>query len=297
MAQSHFIEVDGLRLHYLEDGAGDPVLLLHGWPTSSFLWRNVIGPIAENNRVIALDLPGFGQSAKPLDASYSFPFYSRVLDGFLDAIGVDATSLVVHDLGGPVGLYWACHHPQRLRRLALLNTLVYPRMSWAVMLFVAACRTPGLRSLAASPWGLKNAMRIGVTTERGTSEEVMRGVLAPFESAGARRALCMAGSRLHPDGFKEIARMLPSLRVPRAGAGDLRRERPDSSGRREHDAPGRAGPAADRGDGSTRVRALSPGGPPRRSGPTPRGLPGSKRQRRIANSRPVWAFSLSGSRR
>ena len=228
MAQSRFIDVDGLRLHYLEAGSGEPVLLLHGWPTSSFLWRNVIGPIAENNRVIALDLPGFGQSEKPLDASYSFPFYTRVLGGFLDAIGVDATSLVVHDLGGPVGLYWACHHPQRLRRLALLNTLVYPSMSWAVMLFVVACRTPGLRSLASSPWGLKNAMRIGVTTERGMSEEVIRGVQAPFESADARRALCKAGSRLHPDGFKEIARRLPSLRVPvRAIYGESDRILPD----------------------------------------------------------------------
>ncbi len=228
MTQSRFIDVDGLRLHYLEAGSGEPVLLLHGWPTSSFLWRNVIGPIAESSRVIALDLPGFGQSAKPLDASYSFHFYSRILDGFLDAIGVDATSLVVHDLGGPVGLYWACHHPQRLRRLALLNTLVYPRMSWAVMLFVAACRTPGLRSLVASPWGLKNAMRIGVTTARGVSEEVVRGVQAPFESADARRALLKAGSRLHPDGFRDIARMLPSLRVPvRAIYGECDRILPD----------------------------------------------------------------------
>ena len=228
MTQSRFIDVEGLRLHYLEAGSGEPVLLLHGWPTSSFLWRNVNGPIAENNRVIALDLPGFGQSAKPLDASYSFRFYSRILGGFLDAIGVEATSLVVHDLGGPVGLYWACQNPQRLRRLALLNTLVYPRMSWAVMLFVAACRIPGLRSLVASPWGLKNAMRIGVTTERGVSQEVVRGVQAPFETADARRALLKAGSGLHPDGFKEIARLLPSLQVPvRAIYGERDRILPD----------------------------------------------------------------------
>ncbi len=228
MTQSRFIDVEGLRLHYLEAGSGEPVLLLHGWPTSSFLWRNVIGPIAENNRVIALDLPGFGRSAKPLDASYSFHFYSRILGGFLDAIGVEATSLVVHDLGGPVGLYWACQNPQRLRRLALLNTLVYPRMSWAVMLFVAACRIPGLRSLIASPWGLKNAMRIGVTTERGVSQEVVRGVQAPFETSDARRALLKAGSGLHPDGFKEIARLLPSLHVPvRAIYGECDRILPD----------------------------------------------------------------------
>ena len=67
-AESKFVEVEGLRLHYLEQGGGDPVLLLHGWPTSSFLWRNVIGRLGPQSRGIALDLPGFGQSEKPLDA-------------------------------------------------------------------------------------------------------------------------------------------------------------------------------------------------------------------------------------
>ena len=73
-----------------------------------------------------------------------------MLDGFLRAVGADATSLVVHDLGGPVGLYWACHNPERVQKLALLNTLVYPEPSWAVVAFVAACRTPGVRALLVS---------------------------------------------------------------------------------------------------------------------------------------------------
>jgi haloalkane dehalogenase len=64
---SHRVQVDGLDLHYLEAGAGEPVLLLHGWPTSAFLWRNVMPIMADRCRVIALDLPGFGASAKPLD--------------------------------------------------------------------------------------------------------------------------------------------------------------------------------------------------------------------------------------
>ncbi len=107
-ASSHEVEVEGLRLHYLEAGEGDPVLLLHGWPTSSFLWRNLIPILAEGNRVIAPDLPGFGRSDKPLDASYSFGFYNRVLDGFLSAVGVSRLhGLAVHDIGGPIGLHWA----------------------------------------------------------------------------------------------------------------------------------------------------------------------------------------------
>src|ERR1700722_19545561 len=141
---SAHVEVDGLRLHYLTAGSGSgaPVLLLHGWPTSSFLWRNVMPAIAAHRRVIALDLPGFGRSSKPLDASYSFRFYRRALDGFLGALGIDRIGLAVHDLGGPVGLSWAMLEPARRERLALLNTIVYPELSWAVIAFGAACRLP-----------------------------------------------------------------------------------------------------------------------------------------------------------
>jgi haloalkane dehalogenase len=202
---SHRVEVDGLDLHYLEAGTGEPVLLLHGWPTSSFLWRNVMPRMADRCRVIALDLPGFGASAKPLDVSYSFRFHERVLEGFLDALGIASTGLAVHDLGGPVGLYWAVHHSERVSKLALLNTIVYPNPSWAVVAFVLACRLPLLRWLLASPWGLRMAMRIGVTDPARLTDEVMHGVLVPFETSAAQEALLRAGTGLNPKGFNDIA--------------------------------------------------------------------------------------------
>jgi pimeloyl-ACP methyl ester carboxylesterase len=212
---SQYVEVDGLRLHYLDGGgSGEPVLFLHGWPTSSFLWRRVMAEVAKGNRVIALDLPGFGKSDKPVDASYSFRFYNQVLDDFLKALEIDKISLAIHDFGGPVGLYWACHQPQRLHKLAILNTLVYPEMSWAVVLFVLLCRLPGLRSWIASPGGLRFAMRLGVSDTSRITPEVLEAVQAPFASREARRALVNAGTRLHPGGFKDIARLLPALAGP-----------------------------------------------------------------------------------
>ncbi len=209
-----YLDLDGLRLHYMAAGDGEPVVLLHGWPTSSFLWRKVMPPIAENNRVIALDLPGFGLSDKPLDVSYSFRYYERVLDRAFDALGIEDTGLAVHDLGGPLGVYWACRRPERLRRLALLNTLIYPEFSWAVVLFVAACRLPLLRSYMASPRGLRFAMRFGVADRRRLSDEAIHGVQAPFADRDARKALLKAGGNLSPKGFREIADKLPSLEVP-----------------------------------------------------------------------------------
>ncbi len=219
----HYVEVDGLRLHYVASGEGAPVLLLHGWPTSSFLWRKVSVPIAAGNRVIALDLPGFGLSDKPLDASYSFRYYDRVLSGFLDALEIETTGLAVHDLGGPLGVYWACQHPERLSHLALLNTLIYPNPSWAVILFVAATRLPIVRSLLASSWGLKRALRFGVSDSRRLDAEALENIYAPFPDRDSRRALLKAGHGLSPKGFVEMAEKLPSLQVPVRiiyGAGD-----------------------------------------------------------------------------
>ena len=211
---SRHVRIDRLRLHYLEAGVGPPVLLLHGWPTSSWLWRNVMPHLATRHRVIAVDLPGFGRSDKPLGVTYDLPFYTPLIDRFLDALGIATTGLVVHDLGGPIGLHWACHHTDRLDRLVLLNTLVYPRPSWATIAFVLACRTPGLRSLLATPWMLAATMRIGVADSRRLGDDVVRCVQAPFEHRDARRALLKAGAELTPRGMIEIARWFPSLRVP-----------------------------------------------------------------------------------
>lgn len=211
---SRNIEVDKLKLHYLEAGSGPPVLLLHGWPTSSYLWRHTIPAMASNNRVIALDLPGFGDSSKPLNASYSFRFHAGVLDGFCDALGLDDVGLAVHDLGGPVGLYWAVQNQARIRRLALLNTLVYPQMSWAVMLFVAICRLPGARNWITSPTGLRFSMRFGVADRRGLTTETISRYQAPFADASARKALAKTAYGLHPKGFAEIGNKLSQLTCP-----------------------------------------------------------------------------------
>jgi haloalkane dehalogenase len=210
---SHYTQVNGLRLHYLEAGEGDPILLLHGFPTSSHLYRNVIPTLAETHRVIAPDLPGYGLSDKPLDVDYSFELYESVLNNLLDALGIAQTNLVVHDLGGPIGLYWATHNPQRVANIVLLNTLVYPETSWAVKLALLALRTPVLRDYIVSPKGIIGAMKLGVVHKERLSREVLTPYTAPFETPAARKALIKAGSGLSIQGLAEIARKLPNLEV------------------------------------------------------------------------------------
>jgi pimeloyl-ACP methyl ester carboxylesterase len=212
--ESATVRVDDLQLNYLHAGDGPAVLLLHGWPTSSFLWRETLAPIARTNRVLALDLPGFGRSDKPLDASYSFRFYDQVLEGFLDKLGIDNVGLAVHDLGGPVGLYWAVQHPARVRKLAILNTLVYPQVSWAVAAFVAASYLPGLRSFLVSPRGLALALQLGVADRAHATPEAIRAVQEPFAEPIARRVLLKTAHSLHPGGMREIEKKLPTFRGP-----------------------------------------------------------------------------------
>lgn len=216
MMQSRYVTLDqpDIRLHYLEQGTGEPVLLLHGWPTSSFLWRAIIGPLAREKRVIALDLPGFGKSDKPLSASYSFRYFDRVIEGFLGKLDIEAVDLVVHDLGGPVGLYWAVQRPEKVRRLALLNTLVYPELSWAVKLFVGLTLVPGIRSLMATPRALEWGMKFGVHNKHRIVGDVLDGYLVPFRERDARRALLKAAGGLHPKGFEDIERGLAEFDMP-----------------------------------------------------------------------------------
>lgn len=211
------VDAGGLTVAYRELGEGPTVLLLHGWPTSSYLWREVMPPIATANRVVAVDLPGFGASEKPLDADYGFDFHAGVLDGFLAALGIEQVALGVHDLGGPIGLDWARRNSDRVTAMALLNTLVYPEFSDAVLAFVDACSKEETRKFLSSPEGLEAAMQLGLADPTRLTDEVLAAVREPFATEDARTALMDAGKGLEPAGFERIAAWLPTIEFPVRG--------------------------------------------------------------------------------
>ena len=203
-----------MKLHYVEAGDGPAVVLLHGWPTSSFLWREVMKPIARTHRVIAPDLPGFGASPKPPDARYTFAFFEDALDELLEDLGVGETAFAGHDIGGPIALHWALWRPERVTKIALLNTLVYKELSEAAIQFVRACTTPGPREQLTSDEGLAAAMKLGVADPSVIMPAVIEGVTAPFRTAEDRLALAAAGVGLELDVVAGMERELPSLRIP-----------------------------------------------------------------------------------
>ncbi|GAA2300166.1 haloalkane dehalogenase [Nonomuraea roseoviolacea subsp. roseoviolacea] len=114
-------------IHYRESGTGTPLVFLHGNPTSSYLWRNVM-PAVGAGRLLAPDLIGMGESGKP-DIAYTFADHARYLDAWFDALGLRDVVLVGHDWGGALAFDWAARHPDRVRGIAFTETIVKP-MTW-----------------------------------------------------------------------------------------------------------------------------------------------------------------------
>jgi cis-3-alkyl-4-acyloxetan-2-one decarboxylase len=127
-SRAEWVETDGVRLHVVDEGSGEPVVMLHGNPTSSHLWRNFVPPLVEAGyRAVAPDQLGFGRSDKPSDSrEYSYGRHVRHLGAVMDALELGDVTLVLHDWGGPIGLAWAVEQPERVRRLVLLNTVGWP---------------------------------------------------------------------------------------------------------------------------------------------------------------------------
>ena len=121
--RSRYVEVRGSRMHYVEAGAGDPILFIHGNPTSSYLWRNVMPYVEGKGRLIAVDLIGFGASDKP-DLDYVLADHTAYLNGFIEALGLERLTLVIHDWGSFLGFQYAMDHPDNVRGIAFMESII-----------------------------------------------------------------------------------------------------------------------------------------------------------------------------
>jgi haloalkane dehalogenase len=124
--ESHTVEIDGSVVHYIDEGEGVPLLMLHGNPTWSFLYRKLIGGLSGTFRCIALDYPGFGLSTAPAGYTYTAAEHSAVVEGFIDQLGLDGIVLVVQDWGGPIGMGVATRRPERFQAFVIGNTWAWP---------------------------------------------------------------------------------------------------------------------------------------------------------------------------
>ena len=190
-----FAKVNGKRIAYLEAGAGDPIVLLHGNPTSSFLWRNIIPELEGCGRVIAPDLIGQGDSEK-LPASegadrYSFEVAFDYLDGLLRELDANQNiTLVIHDWGSGLGFHWARLHPESVKGIAYMEAIVMP-MTWEDWPESARGIFQGFRSPKGEDLVLERNMFVEAVLPssiiRDLSDEEMAAYRAPFDSPEHRQ--------------------------------------------------------------------------------------------------------------
>ncbi len=181
-----YVEQEGLRLHYLDEGAGEPVLLLHGEPTWGFLYRKMIPSLAVAHRVIAPDYFGFGRSDKPTEPGwYSYDRHFESIERFVcEQLDLSSVTVVVQDWGGPIGLRLAVEHPERVERLVIMNTGVGARAPGEAWLrFQAFMRRVG------TDIGAGQLVRISCATE--LADDAVAGYDAPFPVPESRVGIVM----------------------------------------------------------------------------------------------------------
>lgn len=187
--QPHYLSVAGHRYHYIDEGNGPPILLVHGNPTWSFLWRNLVLALRNQYRTIAVDHLGCGLSDKPAEDTYTIVHHTSRLVTLLRQLDLRDVCLVVHDWGGAIGLGAALAEPARVSRLILFNTGAFPPpyFPWRIRV----CRTPILGRVAVQ--GVNAFARAALTMAMEEPSRLSRaeraGMIAPYNSWRHRRAI------------------------------------------------------------------------------------------------------------
>ncbi len=181
----------GTEMAYVDTGRGDPIVFLHGNPTSSYLWRNVIPHLSSLGRCLAPDLIGMGDSGKSSAGSYRFVDHSKHLDAWFDAVGIrEKVTLVVHDWGSALGFHWAHRNPGAVKGIAYMEAIVRP-LAWAEWPDAARRIFQGLRSAAGDEMILKNNLFIETILPssiiRKLSDEEMEVYRRPYRQPGESR--------------------------------------------------------------------------------------------------------------
>jgi haloalkane dehalogenase len=188
--ERHRIAFLETEISYLDTGAGEPVVFLHGNPTSSYLWRNVIPHVEGLGRCLAPDLVGMGDSGAAPDGSYRFVDHARYLDAWFEALGLTNVTLVVHDWGSALGFYWAYRHPERVRGIAYMEAVVRP-LAWEEWSDSSRQIFQDLRSEAGEEMVLeKNLFIEGILPSavlRDLTEEEMNVYRRPYLEPGESR--------------------------------------------------------------------------------------------------------------
>lgn len=208
------LKISGHSMVYHREGKGEPVLLVHGITTYSFIWRKIIPLLSTAYDVIAVDLLGCGESDKPLDVSYAIKDHAERLHEFVTRLGLGKFHFVGHDLGGGMGQIFAVQHPEMLHDLTVINTVAYD--FWPVQP-ITALRTPVLRFFMMASFDLgtfKLVVKRGLYHKERMTTELMDLFSEPMKAAEGRKAFLHFAKCLDNHNLMEIANDLRTLAVP-----------------------------------------------------------------------------------
>ena len=218
--ESHWLSLtDAVRLHYVDEGDGKPLIMVHGNPTWSFYWRSLISGLQDRHRCVAVDHVGCGYSDKPQQYPYTLQQHTNNLVALLDHLDLQDATLLAHDWGGAIGLGAVLQRPDRFRKLVLFNTGAFP--PHFIPFRIRLCRTPLLGRIGLRGFNLFARAAISMAVERPLSSEAKQGLLAPYDSWGHRVAIWrfvrdIPMTRAHPtwETLERLEHGLRELQLP-----------------------------------------------------------------------------------
>lgn len=199
---------------YLRKGQGPPLLLLHGIPSSSYLWRDVIDPLSTTFDVLAPDLLGFGDSDKRLDADLSIAAQARYMVAFMESFGLHQAAVVGHDIGGGLAQLMAVDEPERVARLILIDSVVAD--NWPVA-DIARLKEPVWDQIMVNidlRNGFRKGLEAGLVTEGRVTEELVDEWTRPFQDLGGRRAYLRAARALNNRDLTSQSKRIEEIETP-----------------------------------------------------------------------------------
>jgi pimeloyl-ACP methyl ester carboxylesterase len=208
-----------VQLFYEEQGQGKPVLLIHGFGASTYTWRQVAPELARDNRVVAVDLKGFGQSDKPFDSRYSVFDQAELLAQLIEDHDLRDLTIVGHSFGGGVALVLALEANERLKgrisKLVLLDTIAYPQHIpvFFRMLDMPLVSHLGVRMVPPAVQ-TRIALQIAYLDNSKIDDEEVETYAAPLRTAAGKHAIIHSARQIMPEGLEEISRRYESIELP-----------------------------------------------------------------------------------
>jgi len=207
---------NNLKIHTLIEGdkSNPSLVLVHGWPSSCYLWRHMIPKLSKHFYVLAPDLPGHGKSDKPTNAKYDLGFLRGFILDFYDELNLKTASLAVHDLGGMAGLSFAIRHPERLDKFIIMDTSPYPEWSFLLHLSIYLLKQKYLTRFFLNRFVFKQVLKNGFFNKKIITPHVLNLFRVPWISSKESRRAFYKTIEIPPSQMVEPKEALQKMKSP-----------------------------------------------------------------------------------